>query len=454
MHLCPRGYSVPYSMNPLKLLKLLLIFFAISLTAHAAPPLTLPQAIDYALANNPELQIMQARIELAQDQLGLAMANYYPQIKAGIAYQHSNNPAEAFAMIIAQRRLNFAGTDFNHPGGVDNFREQISATYSIYRGGQDSHQAQAAELGVAASELDQAAVRNRLVSHITSAYYAQLAATDAQQISERSVTAVQSELTQSQTRFTAGTVLKSDVLSLQVQLAEAKEAQIQAANAIEMANAMLKILLGMSANELLAIKETLAQVLPKNPPKFDTLLTQALAQHPELQAAAKRVAMAEQQLAAAKGAYLPRADAYASYGFNNRSPDFDTDRDNVSVGVQVEVDVFNGFATQAKVKKAGHELTAAQEALRQQRLQIENAVKSAQLRLQEALNRADVAAVSVQAAEEALRLVNEQRQAGVVTVTRYIEAEVARDRAHTRQISARFDALRAEAELKQATGGF
>jgi outer membrane protein len=87
-------------------------------------------------------------------------------------------------------------------------------------------------------------------------------------------------------------------------------------------------------------------------------------------------------------------------------------------------------------------------------LQIENAVKSAQLRLQEALNRADVAAVSVQAAEEALRLVNEQRQAGVVTVTRYIEAEVARDKAHTRQISARFDALRAEAELKQATGGF
>ncbi|PPD41289.1 MAG: transporter [Methylobacter sp.] len=439
-------------MNKLK--TFLIASCLMSCTAYAAPPLSLPQAIDYALANNPELQIMQARIELAQDQLGLAMANYYPQIKAGIAYQHSNNPAEAFAMIIAQRRLDFAGTDFNHPGGVDNFREQIGATYSLYRGGQDSHQAQAAELGVAVSELDQAAVKNRLVSNITAAYYAQLAAVDAQQVSESSVSAVQSELTQSQTRFAGGTVLKSDVLSLQVQLAEAKEAQIQAANAVEMANTMLKTLLGMSANEPLAIKETLAQALPKNPPKFDALLTQALAQHPELQAAAKRVAMAEQQLAAAKGAYLPRADAYASYGFNNRSPDFDTDRDNVSVGVQVEVDVFNGFATQAKVKKAGHELTAAQEALRQQRLQIENAVKSAQLRLQEALNRADVAAVSVQAAEEALRLVNEQRQAGVVTVTRYIEAEVARDKAHTRQISARFDALRAEAELKQATGGF
>jgi outer membrane protein TolC len=173
-----------------------------------------------------------------------------------------------------------------------------------------------------------------------------------------------------------------------------------------------------------------------------------------LQAAEKRVAMAKEQVAAAKGGYLPRADAYVNYGFNNNSPDFDTDRDNVSLGLQVEVDVFNGFATKAKVNKAGHELTAAQEMLRQQRLQIENALKSAQLKMQEALNRAEVAALAVESAEEALRLVKAEREAGVVTVTRYIEAEVARDKAHTRQISARFDALRAEAELKQATGGF
>ncbi|MDP2901611.1 MAG: TolC family protein [Methylovulum sp.] len=438
-------------------LKTLLIGCLISTTAYAAPPtepLTLQQAIDYALANNPELNIMQSRIGQAQNQLGLAMATFYPQIKVGLSYQHSNNPAEAFAMVIAQRRLDFTGTDFNHPGGVDNYRPQITASYSLYRGGQDTHQAQAAKLDIETSELEKSAVRNRLVNHITAAYYGHSAATDAHTISQRSVAAVQSELQQSETRYQAGTVLKSDVLSLQVQVAEAKEAQIQTANAIEMANTLLKTLLGLSADEPLPIKETLAQALPKTPAKFSTLLTQALAQHPELQAAEKRVAIAKQQLAAAKGAYLPRADAYVSYGSNSNNLDFDTSRDNVSAGVQVEVDVFNGFATQEKVRKAGHELTAAQEAARQGRLQIENELKSAQLKLLEALNRADVAAVSVQAAEEALRLVNEQRQAGVVTVTRYIEAEVARDKAHTRQISARFDALRAEAELKQATGGF
>lgn len=422
---------------------------------YAAPPatgLTLPQAIAYALENNPELTIIEARLGQAQDQLQLAMAANYPQVKLGVSYQYSNNPAEAFAMLISQRRLNFAGTDFNHPGGVENFRPQVTATYSLYRGGQDSHLREAAQLGTQAAELEQAVVRNRLVNHISAAYYAHLAALDAHQLSQRSVAAVQSELEQSQLRYQAGTVLKSDVLSLQVQVAEAKEAEIHAANAIEMALTMLKTLLGMSADEPLALKEALAQALPKPPEKFTELLAQAMAQHPELQAAQKRVAIAEQQLAAAKGAYLPRADAYVSYGANSKDVDFSTNRDNVSIGVQVEVDVFNGFATQAKVKKAEHEVTAAQEAARQSRLQIENGLKSAQLNLQEALNRADVATVSVQAAEEALRLVNEQRQAGVVTVTRYIEAEVARDKAQTRQISARFDALRADAELKQAIG--
>jgi len=413
---------------------------------------SLEQAIDTALANNPELGIMQARIEQANAQLGESLASFYPQIKASLSYQHSDNPAQAFAMIIAQRRLSFAGNDFNHPGGVDNYRPQVTATYSLFRGGQDYYRKQAAELGIQTSELEKAATRNQLVNNVTAAYYGELAAMEAHEISRRSITAVQSELDQSRIRFDAGTVLKSDVLSLEVQLAEAKDAEIQAANAIELAQSMLKTLLGLPVNAPFAIDTTQQADLPASPAVFDELLNQALSNHPELQAAQKRVAMAERQLDVAQAAHLPRADAFVSYGSDSKDLAFSSNRDNVTAGVMVEVDVFSGFATQEKIKKAEHELTAAQEAARQTRLRIEQQLKSAQIKLQDALSRVDVSTVAVKAAEEALRLVNEQRQAGVVTVTRYIEAEVARDKAHTRQITARFDALRAEAELKQATG--
>jgi outer membrane protein len=413
---------------------------------------TLEQAIDTALTSNPELSIMQARIEQANAQLGEALASFYPQIKASLSYQHSDNPAQAFAMIIAQRRLSFTGTDFNHPGGVDNYRPQVTASYSLFRGGQDYYRSQAAKLGVETSEFEKSATRNQLINNVTTAFYGELAAMQAHDISLRSIEAVQSELNQSKVRFDAGTMLKSDVLSLEVQLAEAKDAEIQAANAIELAQSMLKTLLGLSANEAFTINSTQATTLPDAPANFDELLNQALSRHPELMAADKRVAIAEQQVKVSQGAHLPRADAFVSYGSDSKNLAYSTSRDNVTAGVMVEVDIFSGFATQENIKKAEHELTAAQEAARQTRLRIENQLKSAQIKLQDALSRAEVSVAAVKAAEEALRLVNEQRQAGVVTVTRYIEAEVARDRAHSRQINARFDALRAEAELKQATG--
>ncbi len=417
------------------------------------PPLnTLAQTIDTALANNPELSIMQARIDQADAQFGQALSIFYPQIKTSLSYQYTNNPAQAFAMLIAQRRLNMVGTDFNHPGFVEDYRPQVTASYSLFRGGQDYYQSQAAQLGIETSELEKSATRNRLLSNVTAAFYGELAAIDSHKMSLRSIEAVQSELEQSRARFNAGALLKSDVLSLEVQLAEAQEADIQAANAIEMAHNMLKTLLGLSVTDAFAINVTLESQLPKTPEGYNELLAKALSSHPELKAAEKKVLIAEKQVAAAKGAHLPKADAFVNYGSDSNNLTYNSNQDNLTAGVMVEMDIFTGFATQEKIKKAQHELTIANETVRQTRLRIENQLKAAQLRLQEALNRARVSALAVQASEEALRLVMEQHQAGVVTVTRYIDAEVARDKAQTRQISSRYDALRFDAELKQAIG--
>ncbi len=118
--------------------------------------------------------------------------------------------------------------------------------------------------------------------------------------------------------------------------------------------------------------------------------------------------------------------------------------------MQIELDIFSGFSTKENLKKAEQQLAIAQKTARKVQLDIENTVKTAYLKKQEALARVDVTSSSVEAAEEALRLVREQRKAGTVTVTRYLEAEVARDKAHAGYIAARFDALRAQAQLNQA----
>ncbi len=415
---------------------------------------TLEQAVNFALANNPDLQIMHERIGQAEAQLGEAMAGFYPQVQVRMSYEHTDNPARAFSMIIAQRRLNLDGsTDFNHPGGVDNYRPEVVASYSLYRGGQDYQAGKAAELGVETAELQESATRNQLIQTVTSAFYGLLAAKEAHKVAVSSITAVESELKQSRKRYKAGTVLKSDVLSLEVQLAEALDRELQTANAIELTRSSLKTLLGMDANHSFTIADGADQFqLPESYASYDILLEQALAKRPEIATAQKQLEIAERQLSAAKGAHLPRADAYVIYGSDSKNFGFSANRDNVTAGVTVEMELFSGFSTSERIKKAERELAEARKRQTQVKLAVENELKSAYLKLREALARVEVTQASIAAAEEALRLIKRQRKAGVVTVTRYIETEVARDKAYARDIAARFDALRAEAELKKALG--
>lgn len=430
-----------------------LILNSASLTATENNTYNLQQAIDHALVNNPNLQIMQDKIAQAEAQLDIALSSFYPSIKTSLSYTHSTNPSHAFGMIIAQRRLDFSpSTDFNNPGGTDNYRPEVTARYSLFRGGQDYYNSKAAELGVDTANLDKSAVRNQLIQTVSSTFYAYLAAIEIDQVSDRSIEAVKKELQQSKNRYEAGVALKSDLLSLQVQLAEAQDKKIQTSNAIELTKIGLKSLLGITANQSFFIDPSNNWSMPQADRSFDDLLAIAMNQRPETQAAQKHIEIAQKKLNAAKGAYLPKADAYVSYGSDSKDLDYSTNRDNVTAGVMVELDIFSGFRDSSKIKSAEHQLAIANKAAKQTQLVIENAVKSAHLKVLEALARIKVTSSSVDASEEAFRLVNEQRKAGTVTVTRYIEAEVARDKSHARNIAARFDALRAEAELNRAIG--
>jgi outer membrane protein TolC len=219
-----------------------------SILSAQEPVYSLEQAVEYALAHNPDLNIAQQRIIQAEAQLGGALSSFYPQVTARYSYQYTENPAMVFTHTINQRRLDF-NADFNHPGGVQNLRPEVVANYSLFRGGQDYQLSKAAELGVDTAVLEQSAIRNRLTQAVISAYYGYLATQEAYKVTESSIKAIASELKQSQIRFEAGDLLKSDVLSLEVQLAEAEDAKIRAKNNIELVKTGLKTLLGLTIDQ-------------------------------------------------------------------------------------------------------------------------------------------------------------------------------------------------------------
>ncbi|MEY3785865.1 MAG: hypothetical protein RLZ75_70, partial [Pseudomonadota bacterium] len=236
-------------------------------------------------------------------------------------------------------------------------------------------------------------------------------------------------------------------------LAEAQDAEIRATNGIEISKASIANLLGLPNSQAFTIASSFNQLMkPKLTASFKDFLELAMAQRPEVKAAANQVEISLRKLRSEQGAYLPKADAFVSYGQNSQSPGFSSANDNLTAGVSVEMELFSGFNTKQRVNLAERKAAEARETERKIKLGVEQEVKTAFLKLQEALARMHVTEAAVLSADEALRLVNEERRAEIVTVTRYIESEVARNKARSNTIAAHYDALSAEAALKKAVG--
>jgi len=416
-------------------------------------PFTLESAINLALERNPDLHIANERIAQAEAAIGESLAAFYPQVKARLSYRYTDNPAQAFGMIVAQRRFTF-DQDINNPKGTTDFRPEVEATWSLYRGGQDYQRSQVADLSKEITELELSSVRNNLIHGVSEGFYTLLVAQENQTIARRAIDAVQSELTETKKRHAAGTVLKSDVLSLEVRLAAAREVAIRSHNAIELARTVLRTLLDLPDDSPIEPRIDADRALPELPVALDDLEAQAQTNRPETQIAQRQFETRQLELKIAQGEHLPRVDAYVNYGLNERSPAFSTAHQNVGTGIQLEMDLFSGFGTNARINKAERRLAEAEEQIRKVQLQIRQDVKTAYLELQDALQRAEVAKTAVTAAAEALRLVTLQHRAGTATVSRYIESEVARDQAQAGWLTARYDTFRADAALQRALGAW
>ncbi len=416
-------------------------------------PLTLDHALDLALERNPDMHIANERIARAEAQIGESLAAFYPQLKARLGYEYSTNPARVFSMIVSQRRFTQQDIlNINNPGGTTNFRPEVVGTISLFRGGQDYQRSKVAELGKKISTLQRATIQNNLMQAVTDSYYALLVAQENKIIADRSIDAVSRELKNAEIRFHGGTVLKSDVLSLEVRLARSREALIRAENTIEMARTVLRTILDLSPSSPVQTVAQKKEKLPSFPAALDELFRRAETARPEIQVAERQVETRQREVKIAQGEHLPRIDAFINYGINSEDIAFSAKRDNLTAGVALEMDLFSGFGTQQRIKKAERQLAEATEQAHKIRLQVNQEVKNAYLALQEALQRYKVTEASVASADEALRLVTEQHRAGTATVTRYIESEAARDQANARTVAARYDTFRAEAQLKRALG--
>jgi outer membrane protein TolC len=384
-------------MRPL-LLPLLLLGVAAAASSPAAEPWTLRRSIATALAQNPDARSARARIEAAQAVITQANSAWLPQLSLSGRYTNTNSPMLAFGSILNQRAFNF-GLDFNHPGRIDDLNATGTVAYNLYSGGRSSAQRTAARAGAEAAALDLQATQHQLTAEVTKALLNIRKAREAVTAVESGVRAYEAAVSAADARFAAGQLLKADLLSLQVQLAQTRETLATARHAAALADRAFFFVLGLEPEEEPVVLDhedpDLAELSAPN--------TRDFSRRPELSALQARVRAAEAMVDAARSGRRPNVNAFASYQYD-RGWKLDRDADSWMTGLSVEVNLFDGGQTSGKIRQARAELEQASAMLQKVTLGIRLEVEQARLTHDEAVERLAVTARAVEQAEESAAL--------------------------------------------------
>lgn len=418
------------------------------------PPLSLSQVLQVCIANNPNLQQAVERVAQAQAMKELSASAFWPTLGFHTEYMQGDAPSDYLFKVIDQRKLP-QNIDFNDPGWFENFETGVSARMNLFNAGRDYLGTRIAKEDLHISEIERQTVINNLKAQAITAFYDVLSAREFVDIAAASVATVAEQLRVIQVQYEGGGALRADVLTLKVRLAQAEEILVESNKRVALAKATLAHLMGFDPAEdskgltLTSQADGIAFIVPKT---YEEGIIYAYEHRPELEKIRRLLVKSRLGLDVSKSGYLPQIDVMGKYYVDDPHMKYDLERENWGAMILFNWELFSGFSTQAQVKKADAGVRQMLAFDRETALNVKLEVQNAYLELEAARARYDVAVNSVESAEESYRLVTEYYQGGAVTITRYLAAELDRNRSRIHLTAAFYDKIKANAEYARAIG--
>ena len=455
----PSFFSAPATASAFATVSILLTLVCVptvkAQTKAPAPsgPVTIEQAVQVALKNNPTIQAASAYADAARHAIDVAKAGYLPNVNFSEGFTRGNNPVYVFGTLLTQRQFTAANFDLgflNVPPPIDNFRTQFSASMPLYDFGRTSKRVKGARIEAQGTGEIADRTRQGVVFDVVNAYLNELLAHERVRVAQAAVSMTQADLDRAQARVQQGLAVESDVLSAQAQLAQAKEDLIQAQNSVAIGQASLNVAMGIPEDTQTRTEGKLSEI--KAPVGSLTRLQgTALQQRPDYKAAQLQAENAHNSVGLAKKEFLPRIDIMGSWEEDNQT--FATRGGNNWVaGATLTFNIFNGGARRAQIAESeAYQLRA--DAMRSHmesvvRLQ----VREAYLNLNAARQRVEVSQDSAAQAEESLRILRNRYGSGLATIMDVLRAETMRTSAENNHLNAVYDYRLAFAALELATG--
>jgi NodT family efflux transporter outer membrane factor (OMF) lipoprotein len=414
---------------------------------RAAPADTLERGPWWALFDDAILNDLASQVEVSNQNIAAAVARY-AQARALVAEQR----AALFPTVTLDPSVNRSGGR-GSTGSRTSYQVNIGASWEPDVWGRLGRTVSAARAGEQASAADLQAARLSAQGELASDYF-NLRELDAQiALQEQTIVGFESSYKIAQNRYNAGIAARTDVLQAETQLTNARADLLGFERQRATLAHAIAVLVGQApANFALEARPAWEGSVPDVPLELPSTLLQ---RRPDIAAAERRAAQANEQIGIAQAAYYPslRLSGSAGLGAATIGDLFSASALVWSLGASVAQTLFNAGATTARVEGARAGLDEAAARYRQTVLeafqQVEDQLVAARILQQQLVLRQQAA----QAANLVEQQVLNRYKAGQVSFTEVVTAQITAQNARSAVARALSDRQVAAVALIQALGG-
>lgn len=380
---------------------------------------TLQECLDYALANN--IQLQQKRITAASDHEDVlqSKAALFPSVSFSTNQNASWRP-------FAETTINLAGGTMTTNSNTVSYNGSygINANWTVWNGNRNTNTIKQNKLTEKIAELGVEQQANTIQEQIAQLYVQILYETEAVNVCREIIKSSMMQRDRAKTMVEVGSLARVDLVQLEAQVSQDEYSLVSAQSQLANYKLQLKQLLEIHDDETfdIAIPEVSdAQVLAMIPNE-QAVYNAALESRPEIQSGKLNIESSEIAIHSARAGYKPTVSLTAGIGSSNSSGQ-DTDffkqvktNMNNSLGLSVSIPIVDNHQTRTNIRKAKYALQTSELNLQEQQKQLYSTIENYWLNATTSQQQFISARNNVKSMQESYDLVSEQFNLGLKNI--------------------------------------
>lgn len=445
-----------------------------NLTAQQANALSVQQAVDFAMKNSALVKNALIGIQIQRETNREITAAAYPQLNGSITGSYFPKvPVQSFPNFIAAATYGVlenegvkdgSGAPIISPADFGFIQAQFGTKFTASAGfdltqllfdGQVFVGLQARKAAMDYSKAQAEVTQEQIKANIHKIYYQLVVGRKQMESIDANITRTEKLLHDTREIYKNGFAEKLDVSKVDVSLTNLLTEKSRINNQLASGLLGLKLLLGMPAKDSLILTDTLSNEELKEDILEGIYVYTDRKEIQQLELARK---LGEFNVKRYKLTYLPTVAAFGSwsknaqrdrFNFFNFSEEWFT---TALVGLKISVPIFDGFARDARVRKASLELQQTENNLGNLQLLIDNEVETARISMRSAILSMDLQQRNMVLAEEVYEQTRKKYEQGLGSNLEITNAQTELRIAQTNYYSALYDAIIARVDYRRATG--